>query len=175
MPTYDVAGPDKEVWENATPGAVASIKKINRRGDIDHERVRAGRKIVLSPHERQINQESASNEDLDMFRNGFLQPVTLVDTAEDYDLIKANPNLMTEDDLKALFKLSDKAFSARINKFTSEYPVIRMLAFAESEPDIKRSHEVALQDKLKEFHPRRTIRDPKYAENEFPFKPVSPG
>lgn len=121
-----------ETWENASRGIVW-VKKLDRMGNLKDEVIRAGMKVVLSTEERMFNQDSAATEDLDVFKNGRLIPVRLIETAEDAKEIAANPNLISESEMRGLFKAHHKTFEAKVNSITNVVALERMSAMAEEE------------------------------------------
>ena len=109
---------EKETWVNNGAGDVFVVA-FDHQGQLVSLPVRSGKKVLLSVQERQINQEQAYTKDVDMFTNGRLTPLKLVDTAEDYIDIANNPNHLSEDDMKDIFKLKCKDFAARIDEITN--------------------------------------------------------
>lgn len=121
-----------ETWENSTRGRIG-VLKFDRRGDLRNELVRPGQKVHLTVDERKINQERAANDGLDVFQNGHLTPVRLIDGTEDAHEIASNPNLMSESDLRDLFKKQWKAFESKVKTVTNPITLQRLLALAEDE------------------------------------------
>jgi hypothetical protein len=119
----------KETWKNATQGTVYVLKS-DRRGDLEHERVRSGGTILLTPDERAINQDKAANDGLDIFKNGIMVPVRLLDSTEDKAAIESNPNLKTEDELRAMFKLQWKKFEAEVSEISNVTTLNRLRQIA---------------------------------------------
>lgn len=122
---------DTEAWKNAGLGLIV-IKKTNQRGELGEEAVPGGKMIQISPGDRRVNSELAANEDLDVFRNGMLTPVRLIETEEDAKEIASNPNLMTESDMENLFKGHWKTFETRIAEIANETTLNRLLEVARS-------------------------------------------
>lgn len=121
-----MAPQDLETWKNVAAGRVV-LKQYNQRGEL-HDVLLAGGKVVhLTPNERRINQELAATDDLDVFKNGFLSPVKLLDDEPDSAVLKANPNVMGEDEMVGLFKAHHKTFEKRIADISSE-TVLRRLS-----------------------------------------------
>jgi hypothetical protein len=123
---------EKETWVNNGAGDVFVVA-FDHQGQLVSIPVRAGKKVLLSVQERQINQEQAYTKDVDMFSNGRLTPLKLVDTAEDYIDIANNPNHLSEDDMRDIFKLKGKAFAARIAEITNVLALKRMHEIAADE------------------------------------------
>jgi hypothetical protein len=123
---------DKETWENIGKGDVF-VLTFDHTGRLKSVPVRAGGKITMSIEERQLNQERAFSSDVDMFSNGRLSPIRLVDTADDYEKIANNPNHISESDMNDILKLKGKAFSERINEITNAVALERMFELASDE------------------------------------------
>lgn len=143
-----------ETWQNATRGLVV-LKKYNQRGDLGDEVVTAGRSIHITPTERRINQEMAANEDLDMFKNGTLAPLRIIDTEEDAKEIASNPNILSESEMKELFAGHWKAFDTRVNQIKNPQTLERMLEVA-SELDAKVRQVETIKERLAEVSPSKT-------------------
>lgn len=146
---------DKETWKNAGRGSVwLNVFDPAKPGALKHQQVRGGGTIVITTQERQVNQDRAANRDLDMFTNGTLTPVRLVDSAEDYEEIASNPNLLSEDDMRDLFKLKTPSFKKRIGEITNSIAMARMLEMAkeeESELNISMAQYKAVETRLAEL------------------------
>lgn len=121
---------EKETWKNASRGRVA-VLKYNNKGDLEHELVRSGGRVILTPDERFVNQERAVSDEVDVFKNGFLVPVKLVDGNEDNVEIASNPNLKTEEELRDLFKLQWKKFEAAIEDISNVNTLERLRDIAQ--------------------------------------------
>lgn len=129
QPVY--ATPEQlETWKNNGAGTIV-IKKYNQLGQLDEERVIGGRSVQVTPHERRINQEMAADESLDVFINGMLTPVRLIDSEDDTAELKANANAMSEPAMKALFKSQIKTFTAKVNEISNPITLRRLLEVAE--------------------------------------------
>lgn len=143
-----------ETWQNATRGLVV-LKKYNQRGDLADEVVTSGRSIHISPNERRINQEMAANEDLDMFKNGTLAPLRIIDTEEDAKEIASNPNILSESEMKDLFAGHWKAFDARVAQIRNPQTLERMLEVS-SELDAKVRQVETIKERLAQVAPSKT-------------------
>lgn len=124
--------PSMETWTNTTAGRVF-IRKIDARGTLAGELLGSGRSIHLSPQERRINQEMAATKELDVFSNGTLQPVRLLDGDEDYAEIASNPNHISESDIRSLVKGHHKTLDKRLRDIQNPSALQRMLALAHEE------------------------------------------
>jgi len=118
-----------ETWESAIKGTIG-VKKFDRRGDLATEIVRGGRLLHLTPDERRYNTERAATPGQDPFSNGMLVPVTLLDDSEDAAMIAANPNVLSADDLEALFSLHWKKFDGELSHITNVSALTRLMEMA---------------------------------------------
>lgn len=130
---------DVEVWRNTTPG-LTHITKIGEYGKRISELIYGNRSFTLTPQERRINQSGYATDELDLFRNGTFQPVSLIDGEPDTDSLRENPNILSDRDIHKLFKTRGEAFEDRIDQVTSEAVLNRVLEIAR-EP----RHNVTLQ------------------------------
>lgn len=119
-----------EAWTNATAGRIM-LRRHSVTGELQTELIPSGKTIHLSPMERKMNQEVAANEDLDVFLNGSLQPVRLLEGEASSEAMAAHPNHLSEDEARRLFKASPDAFAARLDEITNPAAVERLLALAE--------------------------------------------
>jgi hypothetical protein len=120
---------DKETWSNNGQGDVF-VLTFDHTGKLRSVPIRSGQKLTMTIEERQLNQERAFAKDVDIFHNGRLTPVRLVDTAEDYEEIASNPNHLSEDDMKEILKLKGKTFSSRLETITNVIALERMVDLA---------------------------------------------
>jgi len=117
----------KEQWQNVSRG-VALVNIYDRTGNgVEQEVVRGGKKVTISAEERRLlNQDRAADNDLDIFSNGVLRPVSLADDSDD---LTENPNHMTEGEMRDIFgnrnHLQFKAALADI----SSVPILQRLLF----------------------------------------------
>lgn len=124
-------GPDGlEAWQNATKGRVV-VHKYGVSGDRRTELVGPARIIQLTPKERRLNQELAWSEEADVFLNGTLQPVRLVEGDEDAAKLASHPNHLSDSDAKKLFKSNLDKFAERLGEITNPAAVERLLQLAE--------------------------------------------
>lgn len=122
-----------ESWKNATRSTVI-LKKIDRHGNIIDEVIRGGRSFSLTPDERRLNQEIAASDDLDMFQNGLLSPVKLIEGATDVETLKGNPNHISEEEMAELITANEQTkFVERVEAISNPVTLRRMLEIAESD------------------------------------------
>lgn len=147
-----------ETWKNPTEGRVW-INRLDHHGNLDKvEIIGASRTFHITPKERRLNQEMAARSDLDIFSNGTLTPLRLIDGAADTEAFALNPNLMTEADMRDLFKVGrteatkaaiGEAFDERLAAITNTATLGRLLALARDE-DAPLSRVEAIQARLNE-------------------------
>lgn len=126
---------NKETWKNITKGRVGFLK-YDRFGEIARDQVGPSKVFDISPEERVMNSDRAANKDLDIFNNGWLVPVRLL---EDNDLSKevaSNPNLMSESDLRGLFSLQWRAFEKKVDSIDNLIILKRLQNLAEEDDSI---------------------------------------
>lgn len=145
----------KETWENVSKGTVGYLES-DPKGPPRGKMVRAGGKFSISTEDRIMNQDLAKN-DGGVFQNGRLQPVRLVDTAEDYEEVASNPNFMSESDIAALLKQPVKALQARLDEITSVNTINLIAEMAQADGNIKKSTLDAIDARLEEFKPANVV------------------
>lgn len=141
-----------ETWRNATKGMVYLLK-IDRFGNETHEVVNGGKSFSLSNAERLLNQDRAANEGLDMFKNGQLVPVRLLEGDEEAAEIAANPNLMGEQEMTELFKTHWKTFDAKLAKISNLVTLSRMMEVA-NEVDATIKQVAMIEARIGELSPQ---------------------
>lgn len=124
--------PDKETWENSTRSQIWVLTS-DTRGEPRSELVRPGQKVQVTVAERLLNSDRAYDSAVDVFRNGSLVPVRLIDSAEDYEEHANNPNNMSESDMVALFKLSAAQFKKRLQEISNPAALDRIVALSEDD------------------------------------------
>lgn len=147
---------ETETWLNSGKGEIW-IVRFDHSGKLKEVPVRAGRQIVLETRERQINQDRAALPSSDPFLNGDLVPVRLVDSAEDYAEIANNPNHISEDDMKALFKLKAADFKERIGEITNSATINRILEIANDDSlklNVTLAQMKALEARVQDVQPK---------------------
>lgn len=126
-------GVEEEIWENPNKGPMY-IKTYNHEGKLVSTPIRPGKRIAISTKERLINQDIAASEELDMFKNGHLVPVTVAETASDYEEIMSNPNLISESEIRDLFGIKAIAdFRSRLEEITNPGTLSRIKEIASDE------------------------------------------
>lgn len=148
---------EKETWRNATKGRVAVLKH-NGRGVLDHELVSGGKTVLLTQAERIINQDMAATEELDVFKNGTMVPVRLLDTTEDAKEIASNPNLKSEQDLRDMFKLQWKKFETEVAEISNLTTLLRLKEIAQEGDATVRQVNV-IESRIADVDPNASVID----------------
>lgn len=125
---------DLETWKNVSL-AKHGVVRVDPYGKLAHELVSSGKTVMLSRDDRLYYQRQAASDTLDIFQNGAMVPVRLVDETDIKEFAE-NPNLMGEQELTDLFKLQWKRFEARLNEITNLYALERMREFAAESDDV---------------------------------------
>ncbi len=124
--SVQAAAPDLETWTNATQGRIV-VKMHNSQGVVDDILVAPRKNIHVTPNDRRMNQELAADPTQDPFQNGFLAPVRLIDGEADSELLMDNPNVITEDEMTAMFSKDFESFTARVEEITLPITLQRLL------------------------------------------------
>ncbi len=144
-----------EIWKNTGKSRVV-LKRLDRRGDLRDEMIGPEKSFHMTPAERRLNQELASSEKYDPFSNGQFVPVQLIETAEDVEAIKANPNLIGDAEIATLLdgkKTNWRAFDARLEDITNPAVLQRMLQVAEGSETITARSLQAIEKRLAVLSP----------------------
>lgn len=122
-----------ETWQNVTKGRVV-LWRLGALGQKRAEMIGAEKVFHITPRERRMNQEAAANSDLDVFLNGTLQPIRLIETAEDFEALISNPNLLGDDSqILRLFKANPDVFAARLAEIKNSTALERLLQLAQQD------------------------------------------
>lgn len=127
-----VSETDFETWENTGRGRV-QIRRFNELGREKVELISGGRKFHVTPRDRRLNQEMCANPSMDIFTNGLLRPVRLLEGDEEAEKLSQNPNHLSESDMRDLIHLHYKKFDERLSEITNILTVERILEIAEQE------------------------------------------
>jgi hypothetical protein len=167
--------PEVETWRNSAAGYVV-VWKLDLRGQWKDELVSPGAKVALSRDDRIYNMDLAASKDLDVFQNGTLVPVRLLDGNEDAHEFASNPNMIGEAEMRELFKAHWKHFDAKVQEISNLGTLERMRALAESDDVEATLRQVqALEARIKGLSPFVTeITSTPIDRVGFGEKPVSP-
>ena len=149
---------EKETWENGKAGPIY-IRTFHR-GEERMSKVPSGGRVSITPEEREMNQVRVMNDGQDFFTNGDLVPVRLVESAEDYEELASNPNLLGESELRDLFSLKVDDFKDKVGEIQNLRVVERLIDIADEVPSVAKSKLVALNDKREELTPKLGAIDP---------------
>jgi hypothetical protein len=159
---------NQEVWQNVTR-ARFYIQRVGEYGKRYDEMIGAGKKFVVTPYERRINEQLAASEGQNMFRNGTFQAVRLNPDEPDTQSLLHNPNNFTDEEGKSIFKLKGENFRKRIAEIDNATAMDRLKEVA-YDPKVQATvHQLGMiESRLKEIsHPvdhvkpgRDTAQDP---------------
>lgn len=167
-----------ESWKNVGQGRIYILRQDRLTGLSKHELVNAGRTFQISKEERQLNQENAANDDLDIFANGMLVPVRLLEGDEESEALATNPQYLAESELGSLFDLHWKQFEKRVSELRSPVTLDR-LKDAGKERDATVKQMAVIEARLAELLPDHELHTepvdvgPRLTDGAG-FKPVSP-
>ncbi len=86
------------------------------------ELVPAGKTVTLTPAERRLNENKVSREAYNPFTNGQLRPMFLLEDDPDYERLMGNPNVLTDQEIKKIFRLGGERFYDRIEQI--DHPTV---------------------------------------------------
>jgi hypothetical protein len=114
-----------ETWENVAVG-VNYIIRENRRGDNEYFEVKGNRQFKLSSYDRMLTEDSIVDHKHNPFRNGAFRPIIVPEDVS----IESNPNAMSNDDIKSLFRSSETAWDEWMDLIDSPATLKRMIDMA---------------------------------------------
>lgn len=123
---------DYEIWKNASKGSVW-ITRLDGHGKKMRETVRGGGTVKISTEDRELQSQLAADEAQDIFKNGRMTPVKLLEGSESAKEIASNPNMKSESDLRDMFSLHWKTFEANVKSISNLMTIERLRDFAEDE------------------------------------------
>lgn len=143
---------DVETWRNVTAGIVV-ISRVGEYGRRFGESVQGGRTFQITPHERRQHQMACALPDLDPFTNGTLQPIELIDGEPDSEVLRNNPNMLTDGDVPRLFGMRGTTFAERVGRITNTSVIERLLDEARGRSaTVTLEQYETLRDRAKELH-----------------------
>jgi len=143
---------DFETWKNTGKGMI-SINRKNPEGREESIIVRPGHTVELTEKDRKYrNVERANNPGNDVFSRGFLQPVELLDEKSIAE-VAANPNILNEDDIEALFDLDWRKFDSEVAKISNTATVERLLSVAQDSDSTTARQVDVIENRLVELQP----------------------
>ena len=133
-----MADDTRETWRNVS-GSQVYAKFYGQRGEITDLHIPPGGTGVLTTESRRLNQDKARSDDLDVFQNGMLIPVSgtvkLIEDDVEYASLADSPNVLSESDLRGLFDLTPAKFKGRLAEITGVSVVLRLAELAADESD----------------------------------------
>lgn len=145
---------DKEVWENPNAG-YRYVAIQNNRGEPTSLEIGPRQKFSISTFDRIVlNQEKTPEKANDMFSNGTFSKVRLVETAEDYEELASNPNLLSETELLEMFQLTIAPFKKKLADIANVRVLDRLLELAQTS-DSTTPQVNAIKKRLDEVEPER--------------------
>jgi len=157
---------EKEAWQNTSRGSVY-VKKYGARGEETTVRVLGGQVVTLSPEERRLTTMAIppKNKHLNVFENGVLVPLQLVDSAEDYEEIASNPNLLGDSDIRKALREKTPTLKKTLAEISNVNLVRRFQELAAEEEDKMTMPKIrAIEARLEEL----TASEVKKVESELP-------
>lgn len=157
---------EKEAWQNTSRGSVY-VKKYGARGEETTVRVLGGQVVTLSPEERRLTTMAIppKNKHLNVFENGVLVPLQLVDSAEDYEEIASNPNLLGDSDIREALREKTPTLKKTLAEISNVNLVRRFQELAAEEEDKMTMPKIrAIEARLEEL----TASEVKKVESELP-------
>lgn len=147
----------KEMWKNVTKGTVV-VSKFDNNENIVRSDVKSGQTITVTEEERHLNDQLAYDLSVCVFRSGVLEPVRLVDSAEDIEDIKSNPNLKSEAELVELIKGHGNKLKSHLSTINNVITLHRIYDLA-IEHDVSMSKINAIKAAITEVDPSFIFND----------------
>lgn len=155
----EAASVSVETWKNPNQGRVV-VLKMDHRGELTREEmVRPEATFTITPAERALNQQLAYSPEVDMFTNGTLAPVQLLEGSDIAAAVAANPNLLSEREMHTLVTAAAteppdvaalaQAFAERLGSIANATTLRRLLDLAITD-DAAYSRVTAIQRRLAE-------------------------
>lgn len=121
--------PGVETWLNTSPSLIY-LTKIGEYGRREAELVYGGRAFSLTPQERRLNQSHCFDAKNDPFTNGTFKPMALLEDEPDTETLRANPNVLDDEGIIELFKLTGEPFNQRLITITNPTAIDRLIETA---------------------------------------------
>jgi hypothetical protein len=141
---------EKETWRN--PGAGPIYIQVDGPQGVRSERVGPGSSINIETSDRKMNQAITAHPSKDFFTNGRLVPVRLIESAEDYEELSSNPNLIGDNEIKDLLG-TRVGFKKAIAEISNVAVLLRLKEFSESDDDVTAAQIRALDARIEEVSP----------------------
>lgn len=144
---------DLETWKSNIPGRVV-VSKRGEYGVEKDEMIQGGKTLHITASDRRMNQERAATPDMDVFTNGMLVPLRVGDSAEEF---ASNPNLISEDDMRALVKIHPTTFKKRLEEIKNPVVIAKIREIAEEE-DVSLKRMETIEERMAELETVRVIK-----------------
>ena len=142
---------EKEIWKN--PGLGSIYIQVDGPQGVKSEKIGPGSSINIQTSDRQMNQAITADPANDFFTNGRLVPVRLIESAEDYEELSANPNLIGDAEIKNLLGVRGAAFKKSIAEISNVAVLIRLKEFSESDETVTAAQIRSLDARIEELSP----------------------
>ena len=136
-----------ETWKNNARGGT-TVLKFDRFGQERGERIVPGGTTSITPDERRLNHDRSSSAELDPFLNGRLSPVRLIDSEPDTEMLKVNPNSLSETEVRALFDMTPEELMVRLERVTNPIVLLEKALSVAEEVDARASQVKAVEARL---------------------------
>jgi hypothetical protein len=123
--------PGLEAWRNTLRGRVIVMRTVAY-GEVVREVISGGATFFITPADRRMNQAKAATPPQDVFTNGTLEPVSLIDSEPDTAKLLANPNILSSAQMRRMFRIKGDAFAESVSKITHAATLARMREMCEN-------------------------------------------
>jgi hypothetical protein len=146
-----------ETWRNPSDMPIWVQVTEGRTGQMRHREVPVkGGTIVISEEDRRHNQAQVYfNPAVDVFTNGSLIPVRLIDSSEDYEELATNPNFLSDEDIRDSLKGPVKKLRESLEEVSNLQVVSRYAAAAE-ELEVTKAKQDAIEARLEALTPKES-------------------
>lgn len=144
---------ERETWKNSTGARIyVLVNDPFTPGKMDQRLISPGAEFSITPLERKRNEEVSPI--VNPFKNGFLSPVELVETAADFEALQSEPNVRSDSELAELLGQHANKLKAELASIDSYRLVERMIEMADAgSVDVSVAKMKALQERLDEIKP----------------------
>lgn len=149
---------EREVWKNDTGSTVyILVNDPFTPGIYQQQRLGKGDTIAILPSERKRNEDIAVSTK-NPFKNGFLTPVQLIETAADFEHLKEQPNVRSESELIELLQVNTNKFKTEIASIDGFRVIQRLIELSETvDFEISVPKMRALEARLEELKPKANL------------------
>lgn len=148
-----------ETWENIATRQNGIIR-LDARGEERQEVITGRRSFMLTTEERIITEGKVVDPKNNPFQNGDFRPVIVPDSVT----IKSNPNALSDDEIRQMFRVGDVAWPQMLSTIDSIATLRRMLDLAEEDETLTFRRVRDMENRLVEVRgtdrPRLQSNDP---------------